>query len=292
MPPGISRREVLLAVGATAALPLVASATATTVQAACSEQTAIEAELEQRRDDLAAELAELEALPDQIADLHRFLLETVAARAVPRFPGATRQEALAVGRAARESVVALDVVERFGQGTATAWFVTDHTLLTNSHNVDSEFEHLYGVTASGESFEASLVDRVESQEPDVALLETDYSGVPLSTGDATSLAVDDPLVQVGHPAGFGFWVITLGGFVRQPTPDEVHATIPGLAGNSGSPILDLDGGVVAMTYAGKPGEIVDPEPADDVVRIGSMAVDPFTSAVSIEAAMERMEAWT
>lgn len=289
-----TRRQVLVAMGGTAALPLVASASSSAVQDGCDEQVVLEGDIERLRDRLSEERAELERLPDLIADRQRRILELHAALSEPRFSESTRRQAKDVGLDARESVVVLDVKGHGSEGTATAWFVSDHHLMTNAHNVEREIETLYGVTLRQETFEAELVGRVEDQWPDVALLRTDFTGSPLAVGDSDSLSRDDPLVQVGHPGteSFGFWAITLGGFLTRSSSNTLSATVPGLAGSSGSPILDLNGDVVAMTYGADVAGDTVVEPTDDRVRTGLLAGEPATSAVPIETAMGRMEAWT
>lgn len=286
-----TRREVLLAMGGTATLPVVASASTPTVPAGCEEQAA---EVERLRDRLADEQVEFDRLSDVVLDRQRQLLEMHASRSEPRFSSTTRRRAREIGLDARESVVVLDVEGRHSEGTATAWFVTDHHLLTNAHNVEGEFETLYGITVEQETFEPELVGRVESLWPDVALLRTDVTGSPLSVGDSSSLARDDPLVQVGHPGAeaFGFWAITLGGFSTRISPNDLSATIPGLTGASGSPILDLNGDVVAMTYGAAGEDTASIRPTDDEVRTGLLAGEPSTSAVPIETAMDHVEGWT
>lgn len=288
----MTRREALLAIGGGLALPVAAPVGASTGQDACGDQRALEREVAQLREQVAAAHADLERLPDEIVERQRRILELFAATSEPRFRTSTRRQAVDIGTRARESVIVLDVVDRYGGGTATAWFVTEHRLLTNAHNVSGAFERIHGVALDGQSFEASVVESVEQQQPDVALLETEYTGTPLPSGDSATLSRDDPVVQVGHPADFGFWVLTLGGYLEQRSADELWATIPGLEGNSGSPILDLDGAVVGMTYGGEPVTEFKTEPGDDRVHLGTLAVDPFTSAVPIQTALELVEAWT
>lgn len=289
-----TRRDVLVAMGGMAALSAIPAVQPATAQSVCEEKSDLEDEIKSLREQLAEAEEAQTHLPDEIAARRRRLIELHATLFEPRFSTDTRATAKEIGLGARESIVVLDVEEKFGAGTATAWFVTEHELLTNSHNVDGEVEILYGVTVDGERFEAELVERVESRDPDVALLQTDFTGPSLPVGDSYALSPEDPLVQVGHPGGgdFGYWVNTLGGFVERESSTTLLATIPGLAGNSGSPILNLQGDVVAMTYGGKPQQDPTIAPTDDEVRIGTLNVDPFTSAVPIETAIERMEAWT
>jgi serine protease Do len=235
---------------------------------------------------------EITTLEAEIAAHQRRIMELHATSFAPRFPPETNDAARDAGRDARESVVLLDVGGSYSEGTATAWFVTDHYLLTNAHNVEDDFETLQGVTVRQETFEAELVGSVADQQPDVALLRTGVEGTPLPIGDAGSLTRGDPLVQVGYSGGFGHWVITLGSYLDRGSSDELSASIPGLEGNSGSPILDLDGQVVAMTFGAQSEGDPAIEPTDDEVRVGLLAGEPFTSAVPIDTAMEQMDEWT
>ena len=81
----------------------------------------------------------------------------------------------------------------------------------------------------------------------MALLRADLPDVPaLSLGSVDALDPDQPVVTVGHPARLGEWVISLGRFAGyRESIDWVLSTVPADDGNSGGPLVTLDGAVVA-----------------------------------------------
>ena len=205
-----------------------------------------------------------------------------------------RAAARAVGEPARESVVFIDVVTEVGGGTATGWLVDDGLILTNAHNtVDFEVATAKRAwTVDGTAAPVSLVGKVAGGQPDVALLAADVDAPPLPVGSSSSLERDQPVVQVGHPGGFGNWVVSLGSVVEVGETD-VTTTVPGLQGNSGSPLLDLEGRVVGMTSGAEPGPgSAGVEPADPTPHYERLAVDAPSLHVPIETAMEQVEGWT
>lgn len=285
----LTRRQYLLGTGG------VIAAGSFTMRARAADEC-------QAVDRLAETLAERRAVEDRVAaDLDaarstRTALETrlVALQggtdAGSSFTPSVRDAALENGLAARASIAYLSI----DYGTATGWFVDDGLLLTNSHNV-AEMNDAHGWTLDGERFEFEVVNRVSDQDPDVALLRTDHDAPSLPTGTTASLAPGDPLVQVGHPGGFGNWVITLGA-VRDSSGTSITSTVPGQSGSSGSPVLSLDGAVVGMTYAGSPIDErafgATPTPAPDDVHYEPLAAREDSLHVPVEAAMDRLEAWT
>jgi serine protease Do len=217
----------------------------------------------------------------------------------------------AVGEAARESVVYLELIEEgVSTGHATGWFVEEGVIATNAHNVRlgvATTEELRGYTPDGRSFETDVLGHVEDISPDVAILGTEFTDAPpLPVRRDAELEVGDPLVQVGHPGGFGNWVISAGRFAGRTEPSmsigtpEVEFTnivtsIPGLKGVSGSPVLDLDGEVVAMTTGGSD---VDYREFGDPVRVApdrvfDAPISPIMAAehVGIDATVELVDRW-
>lgn len=205
----------------------------------------------------------------------------------------TREAARQVGFAAREGVVVLRATPtRLG----TAWAVGDHHLLTVAHNVPVGDRRVNCWTLGGDSFEASVVDSDADRRPDVALLETERSLSPLETGRSESLSPDDTLVQVGHPGNFGYWVLAAGPFFRHDRDHRFASEVPILVGNSGSPVLDLDGRVVGISSAAT----IDAEQRaswgepfrDETVLHEPVRPEITTYHVPIESALDRMEAWS
>lgn len=175
------------------------------------------------------------------------------------FDPETRERAKQVGMQIRPAVVVVgsgaEVPGRRTQGTG--WLYDDGVVVTNSHVV-GQVESLTVETFGGETRDASLLGRVEDMDPDVAALEIDggVGGDPLPRGARDDLADDQPLVQVGHPGMVGRWAIGLGRFhTYDERFDWLLTTVPSLQGNSGSPLVTLDGTVVGLTSGtrSKPG---------------------------------------
>lgn len=290
MDSSLTRRELVAAAGAVSVGAVAAKPIAASPDDPCAEVDRLEAEI----DTLEGELAELEALIEELPtrrwELFLELPEIFGNLREPRYPPHVRDTARDIGESIRDNVLLLDVISEFGDGFATAWVVDDGYLLTNAHNVEGNPDEVRVMNPDGADYGAEIVNYVEGNRPDVALLETEYPGQPLPIGTSSDLDPGDHLLQVGHPGNFGYWVISLGEFVEFRDDNRVQATVPGLAGNSGSPILNFSGEVVAMTHAGthiKPEET--PHTGDPVTDAFTPPTD--TLAVPIETAMERMETW-
>lgn len=226
----------------------------------------------------------------------------------PAFSKEVRSQAQAIGERARESVVYLEL----GEGAiATGFLISDDGLiLTNRHNVTNATDPaaIRARFIDGRSYEARVVGVATELDPDVALLQIDAPPdvSPLALGASRGLSRDQPLIAVGHPAAMGNWVVTLGSFLetRPHTLDrqgntvtDLVTTTPILSGNSGSPVLDLQGRVVGIMYSGafrEPGGMAtSPPPASPEVReFLNVAELDAAAAVRIEDALELMEGWT
>lgn len=294
----ISRRQ-LLGAGATAALvPFGVDAAAAT--GPCDTYREQRDALEGERD----QLAQLETERDRLADAIDALQSTVAAgrdaaRGDHPYDAATREAARAVGLEARPGMAFLEMTDDISVTTASAWFVDEHLLLTNNHNVSDltpETNRTFW-TIDGERHTFEVVGRSE-QGADIALLRTDaVAPKVLPTGSSEALEPGDRLVQVGNPGGFGQWVLTLGELLEHRADwGDFVTTVPGLQGVSGSPVVDMAGEVVGVTYAGQPHTDWQPgdrpEPASTDVVTYPLVPDSDGLHVPIEAALELMEGWT
>lgn len=163
----------------------------------------------------------------------------------------TRDRAQQVGIEIRQAVV---VVGSGASGPGrrtrgTGWLYDDRVVVTNSHVV-GQIDSLTVETFNGETRDASLLGRVEDMNPDVAALEigNDVPANPLPRGSRDDLGDDQPLVQVGHPGMVGKWAIGLGRFHTYDNRfNWLLTTVPSEQGNSGSPLVTLDGKVVGLT---------------------------------------------
>lgn len=205
----------------------------------------------------------------------------------------TKDQLQDVGVAARDGVV---VLRSSPSSLGTAWAVDEGHLLTVAHNVSGRDQEVTCWSLTGDEFEASVVDFVASQTPDVALLETDRTLSPLPTGEAASLVEDDPLLEIGHPASFGYWVLSAGPFLDHRREHAFATEVPILIGNSGSPVLDADGDVVGISSFAT----IHDEQRDawgSPFRDGEVLHEPVrpritTFHVPIEDALDKMEEWT
>lgn len=216
-----------------------------------------------------------------------------------RFSSSTRQQAQQVGLNARRAVVVLEAKEDGGIAQGTGWFLDERGHIVTNRHVVSGAGEVTAWTLDGTELSAEVVDVSESSSVDIALLKTDGE-VPatLPTGESTSLSKGQPLVSVGHPSGVGYWVLSLGSYMKREHllggGDTLLTSVPGRQGSSGSPVLTLDGKVVAVVYAGSPetqrrvGSA--PSPSNDRVH-ESLHVRTNSLEVPIEAAMKKIDGW-
>lgn len=205
------------------------------------------------------------AIPEDVA---RGPFESAADAEPPELGGFSDEEidrAESLGEDVREAVA---VIRGETGAGGTAWFLDDGRLLTNSHVVDGN-ESFEAWPIDGEKFEPELAgasNYLDNPYHDVAVLETDFSPTNrLSLGESESVEVGQPLVQVGHPFGIGNWVVSIGRYVEDGQGETLLTSVPSLSGNSGAPLLTLDGTVVGITTGGVPREQLNsarPEPVD------------------------------
>lgn len=210
-----------------------------------------------------------------------------------------------VAQAARPKVVAIEITaanapEQAPGGFGTGWFVDEHHVVTNSHVVEGG-GRFTGWTLDGTSFDLTLVDRVDDYADsgvDVALLETEFSGPTLPVKDDPDLTQGQRLMHIGHPGTMGFWIMSIGDYVREEERSNNYlTTIPGAEGSSGSPVVDLDGDVVGMTSGNKPMNATiktrdndSPMPADPVLY-DEFPENQYTKHVSVEDIDRKLSEW-
>ncbi|WP_134672166.1 S1 family peptidase [Halorussus marinus] len=256
------------------------------------------AELESLRTRIDAQEARITRLQATISLLRESAPDT-------RFDETVRESALGVGESVRESVVYLQVADAGRRSHGTGFLIAPDLVVTNSHVV-GDSEDITCWTLGGDTLSVSVLGRVESNDPDVAALRLDDGGAdagePLSTGDSGSLSTDQPLVQVGHPGSFGNWVISLGPFVERArfrsadggTHSELKTLVPTIPGNSGSPVLTLDGDVVGLTYAGLPKTYKAPDEAPTPAPAKvyeAVAPQTYTLHETIERVRRQLAEW-
>lgn len=267
--------------------------------------TVSDAECNGRIDELNAMLAATnESIERQTAELTELdpyvgWLEAKTEFLDRSFSDETISTARRVGNDVRNSTIVLKIGS---SGTATGWFIDDDLIATNAHNVAGASD-IVGYSIEGDRFDCSVVDYVERMNPDVAILRTDFDGVALPTGSVDSLSDDQPLIHVGNPGSVGNWIISLGRYKStyemlgpERTFTNVQTTVPGRKGNSGSPMVTLDGLVVGMTWGGGPvveyPPDVHPQPEPPAVYDRMLPELSYSDHVAIDIVEELVEAWT
>jgi serine protease Do len=167
--------------------------------------------------------------------------ETTATSGTKPFSRSVRERARTLGARVQRSVVRITTDD----GGGTGWLIDDGYILTNSHIV----QHTTSVaikTFDNRTGTATRVGYHRDLFPDIALLETDLdTPLPLSMTTTATLSHGDIVLAVGHPITVGEWAISLGRYDRYNAHSNwLLATIPTGDGNSGSPLLTLDGNVV------------------------------------------------
>ena len=204
------------------------------------------------------------------------------------FDDDTRERLRETAVEVRESVVHVG----FEMGRGTGWVLDAEAghVVTNAHVVRRS-DAFTVETFDGETREAEVVGYVSDLDPDVALLQTDLEGLQqLSTGDSDDLSTDDPLLTVGHPGQTGKWIISAGRYDRYLEQADWHlSNVPTSQGNSGGPLVTLDGEVVGL-ITGTTAPQESPYSRSDEVFTDLPQVG-LTTAVPIETVAETVERW-
>jgi putative serine protease PepD len=142
------------------------------------------------------------------------------------------------------------------QGLGSGWLFDDNGhVVTNQHVVDGA-EKVTVAFQDGTEVSARVVGSDAST--DVAVLELEDvpdSATPLELGSTSALELGDPLVAIGSPLGLQGTVTAgivsgLGRDIEAPDGFTIDGAVQTDAalnhGNSGGPLLDLDGRVVGM----------------------------------------------
>ena len=131
-------------------------------------------------------------------------------------------------------------------------FIVDSSgLIVTNHHVVAGAEEVIVRTADRRDLSARIVG--SDLATDIALLRVDASQLPaVAVGDSTQLAVGDWVIAIGSPFNFDN-TVTAGivsakgrSFATQQYVPFIQTDVPINRGNSGGPLLNLDGEVVGI----------------------------------------------
>ncbi len=140
-------------------------------------------------------------------------------------------------------LIALDEVANRGTG----WLVSPRHVVTNWHVVEFALEEEVPLYDSEGNKHFGRVVAFGGPGRDLAVIEL---ATPLAAAPLKILPrpVDPgtPVVSTGHSPRIGAWSSKGGVVVNYPRPTEILYTIPIAPGDSGSPIITLEGNVVGV----------------------------------------------
>lgn len=246
-------------------------------------------------------IAELEARVEELeAENERLRKTRSGASSTAEFSEAVRSRAESVGESAREAVVFLqqnDGDDNYTHGAG--WFYGSDRILTNAHVVRGAAE-LTAYTLHGDEIDVSVVATTDSSNDmlDVALLETPADApATLPTASSETLSPEQPVVQVGHPSYVANWAVSLGAFKRRDRVGRLETQIPVHGGNSGGPLLTLDGEVVGMTFSSSSvEELRDADEAPEPTGVSLYEEYPYQREIyaaqdPIEVVQKKVQSW-
>jgi len=136
-------------------------------------------------------------------------------------------------------------------GTGTGFFVGDDGLIVTADHIIKAGGTEVGVTLfTKEKFKAKIVARRPDIDLAILKIEGDTKGkvYPLKLGDSDKVEDGDIVMAIGHPMSF-LWSITVGVISGRRMNEEKEYLQTDTAinfGNSGSPLLNLEGEVIGI----------------------------------------------
>jgi serine protease Do len=155
----------------------------------------------------------------------------------------------ALAESVRESLVVVTQIGRDGtaSGTGTGFIISEDGLIATCNHVIGEARQIKVEMADGSLHDVTAVHAWD-RKLDLAVIRIDKAGLrPLKIGDSDTLKQGAEIAAMGNPHGLDFSVV--GGVVsaiRDLGDGDVplfQLAIPIEPGNSGSPLLDLEGNV-------------------------------------------------
>lgn len=156
----------------------------------------------------------------------------------------------ALAEDAKESIAVLYYTDREGKqrGLGTGFVIsTDGLIATNLH-VIGEARPVHVQLADGSKHEATVI-HASDRKFDLAIVKIKADKLrPLPLGDSNKLKQGQGIVALGHPVGLKYSVVAgvLSGRRDMDGVSMLQLAIPVEQGNSGGPVLDMQGRVIGI----------------------------------------------
>lgn len=152
-------------------------------------------------------------------------------------------------KAYKDAVVLIETSDSKGTGF---FYDDDGNILTNDHVVEGTKEVSVFVRGEGR-FYGQVVENYPDVDLAVVHVETDLSLPHLELADQFDLKAEEKIYFIGNPLRFA-WIVNEGTIleyinVSGKSKPVVMMDAPVYRGNSGSPVINMDGQVIGVVYA-------------------------------------------
>lgn len=175
--------------------------------------------------------------------------ETVAAPVdvATQLAGVTAEKFLNLVETCQKSIVVIEFSGRDGKplGIGTGFVVSDDGLIATNLHVLGEARPIRVRFRDGERFDVAEIYGTDKIH-DVAVIRIDQDGLtPLPLAEKDQLKQGQPIFALGNPLGLEHSVVTgvVSGFREEEGMPLIQLAIPIEQGNSGGPLLDMQGRV-------------------------------------------------
>jgi serine protease Do len=150
----------------------------------------------------------------------------------------------------RESIVVISFAGRDGnrQGLGTGFVIDKRGLIATNLHVIGEARPIEVQTAAGKNLPVKAI-HASDRGLDLAILEVDAGELsPLELSDSDKLAQGEPIIVMGNPHGLKHSVVSgvVSGRREIDSRKMIQLAMPVEPGNSGGPVLDMQGRVVGI----------------------------------------------
>lgn len=169
-------------------------------------------------------------------------------------PGVTADTIEKLAEKSRESIVVIRFTGREGrqQGLGTGFVISPDGLIATNMHVLGEARPITVELADGRQFDVTSIHASDKAQ-DLAVVKIDADGLkPLELGDSDSLNQGAAVMAIGNPLGLVRSVVTGILSAKRDHEPKLQLSMPIIQGNSGGPVLDLQGkvhGIVSQRSA-------------------------------------------